>query len=49
MTIDLFLSEAIKPIYLQQGFLRAKLGPPEVRLTGDPNQSCPHKFQSTCR
>jgi len=35
MTIDLFLSEAIKPIYLQQGFLRAKLGPAEVRLPGD--------------
>ena len=38
MTIDLFLAEAIKPIYLQQGYLRAKLGPPEVRLPGDPNQ-----------
>jgi outer membrane protein insertion porin family len=38
MTIDLFLLEAIRPIYLQQGFLRAKLGPPEVRLTGNPNQ-----------
>jgi outer membrane protein assembly factor BamA len=38
MTIDLFLSEAIKPIYLQQGFLRAKLGPPEVRLAGDPQK-----------
>src|SRR5216683_2092201 len=41
MTIDLFLSEAIKPIYLQQGFLRVKLGPPEVRLTGDPRQKLP--------
>src|SRR5216683_1324526 len=41
MTIDLFLSEAIKPIYLQQGYLRAKLGPPEVRLTGNPNQKLP--------
>jgi outer membrane protein assembly factor BamA len=41
MTIDLFLSEAIKPIYLQQGFLRAKLGPPEVRVTGAPNQKLP--------
>ncbi len=41
MTIDLFLSEAIKPIYLQQGFLRVKLGPPEVRLTGDPSQKLP--------
>ncbi len=44
MTIDLFLSEAIKPIYLQQGFLRAKLGPPEVRLTGDPNQKLPSQI-----
>jgi outer membrane protein assembly factor BamA len=44
MTIDLFLSEAIKPIYLQQGFLRAKLGPPEVRLAGDPNQKLPSKI-----
>src|SRR6267378_3100259 len=38
MTIDLFLAETIRPIYLQQGFLRVKLGPPEVRLAGDPNQ-----------
>jgi outer membrane protein insertion porin family len=44
MTIDLFLSEAIKPIYLQQGFLRAKLGPPEVQLTGDPNQKLPSQI-----
>jgi hypothetical protein len=36
MAIDLFLTEAIRPIYLQQGYLRAKLGPPEERLTGDP-------------
>jgi outer membrane protein insertion porin family len=41
MTIDLFLSEAIKPIYLRQGFLRAKFGPPEVRLAGDPKQKLP--------
>jgi outer membrane protein assembly factor BamA len=38
MTIDLFLSEQLRPFYLQQGFLRVKLGPPEVRLTGNPNQ-----------
>jgi len=41
MTIDLFLSEAIRPIYLQQGYLRAKLGPPEIRLTGNPSQKLP--------
>jgi outer membrane protein insertion porin family len=44
MTIDLFLAEAIKPIYLQQGFLRVKLGPPEVRLAGDPNQKLPSQI-----
>jgi outer membrane protein insertion porin family len=44
MTIDLFLAESIKPIYLQQGYLRAKLGPPEVRLTGNPNQKLPDQI-----
>jgi surface antigen-like variable number repeat protein len=44
MTIDLFLSEAIKPIYLRQGYLRAELGPPEVRLTGNPNQKLPEQI-----
>jgi outer membrane protein insertion porin family len=44
MTIDLFLTEAIRPIYLQQGYLRAKLGPPEVRLTGNPNQRLPDQI-----
>ncbi len=44
MTIDLFLAEAIKPIYLRQGFLRVKLGPPEVRLAGDPNQKLPSQI-----
>jgi outer membrane protein assembly factor BamA len=44
MTIDLFLSEAIKPIYLQQGLLRAKLGPAEVRLAGDANQKMPSQI-----
>jgi outer membrane protein assembly factor BamA len=41
MTIDLFLSEQLRPFYLQQGFLRVKLGPPEVHLTGNPNQKLP--------
>ena len=40
-TIDLFLTEAIRPIYLQQGYLHAKLGPPEIRLTGNPSQKLP--------
>lgn len=44
MTIDLFLSEQLRPLYLQQGYLRAKLGPPEVRLTGNPNQKLPDQI-----
>jgi outer membrane protein assembly factor BamA len=44
MAIDLFLTEAIRPVYLQQGYLRVKLGPPEVRLTGDPNRKFPDKI-----
>jgi outer membrane protein assembly factor BamA len=44
MTIDLFLTEAIRPIYSRQGYLRAKLGPPEVRLTGNPNQKLPEQI-----
>jgi outer membrane protein insertion porin family len=39
--IDLFLAEQVKPLYLQKGFLRAKLGPPEIRLSGNPNQKLP--------
>ena len=44
MAIDLFLTEQIRPIYQKQGFLRAKLGPPEIRLTGNPNQKLPEKI-----
>jgi len=44
MTIDLFLSEQVRPIYLQLGFLKAKLGPPEVRLTSSPNQKLPDQI-----
>jgi outer membrane protein assembly factor BamA len=44
MTIDLFLSEQVRPIYLQLGFLKVKLGPSEVRLTGNPNQKLPDQI-----
>jgi outer membrane protein insertion porin family len=44
MTVDLFLAEQVKPIYLQKGFLRAKLGPPEIRLSGNPNQHLPDQI-----
>ena len=45
LAIDVFLSEAIRPIFLQQGNLRAKLGPAEVRLSGNPNQKFPEDIQ----
>jgi outer membrane protein assembly factor BamA len=41
LTIDVFLAESIRPIYLEKGYLRAKLGPAEVRLSGDPNKKFP--------
>jgi outer membrane protein assembly factor BamA len=41
LTIDVFLAEAIRPIYLEKGFLRAKVGPASVRLSGDPNKKFP--------
>jgi outer membrane protein assembly factor BamA len=44
MTIDLFLTEAIRPIYLARGYLHAKLGPPEIHLTGNPNQKLPQQI-----
>jgi outer membrane protein assembly factor BamA len=42
--IDLFLAEQIRPIYLKQGYLRAKLGPPEVRLSGPPADKLPDQI-----
>ena len=42
--IDLFIFEQVRPIFQQKGFLRAKLGPPEVRLTGNPNQKLPEQI-----
>jgi outer membrane protein assembly factor BamA len=41
LTIDVFLAEAIRPIYLQNGYLRAILGPAQVRLSGNPNKKFP--------
>ena len=40
-TIDVFLAEQIRPVYLRQGYLKAKLGPPEVRLSGPPTAKLP--------
>lgn len=44
MAIDIFLAEAIRPVYQELGNLRATLGPPEVRLTGDPNKKLPEQI-----
>lgn len=43
MLIDLFLAEAIRPVYLAKGCLHPKLGPPEIRLTGNPNLKLPEQ------
>jgi outer membrane protein assembly factor BamA len=43
-SIDMFLTEQVRPTFLQKGFLRAKLGPPEVRLTGNPNKKLPEQI-----
>src|SRR5260370_31326182 len=42
--VHLFLTEQIRPTFLQKGFLRAKLGPPEGRLSGNPNHTLPEKI-----
>jgi len=41
MAIDVFLAERIRSIYWTQGYLKAKLGPPEVRLSGPPSEKLP--------
>src|SRR2546423_7940867 len=40
----MFLNEQVRPIFQQKGNLRAKLGPPEVRLTGNPNKKLPEQI-----
>lgn len=44
MTLDLFLSEQVRPLYLERGYLRVQLGPPQVHLTGNPNQKLPDEL-----
>ncbi len=44
MAIDIFLAEAIRPVYQAMGNLRATLGPAEVRLSGNPNQKLPEEI-----
>jgi outer membrane protein assembly factor BamA len=45
--IEMFVSEQVRPLYLQSGHLRAKFGAPEPRFTGDPNQPLPSKVAVT--
>jgi hypothetical protein len=42
--IDVFLAEQIRPVYLRQGYLKARLGPPEVRLSGPPTAKLPEEI-----
>ena len=44
MAIDIFLAEEVRPVYLKQGYLQAKLGPPEVRLSGPPADKLPSEI-----
>jgi outer membrane protein assembly factor BamA len=43
-TIEVFLAEQIRPIYLKKGYLQTKLGPPEVRLSGAPPEKMPDEI-----
>jgi outer membrane protein assembly factor BamA len=42
--IDVFLAEQIRPVYSKQGYLQAKLGPAEVRLSGPPSAQLPEEI-----
>jgi len=44
LAIDIFLTEQVRPMYLKKGFLRVKLGPPQVRLTGAPTEKLPDRI-----
>jgi outer membrane protein assembly factor BamA len=44
LAIDVFLAEQIRPIYFEHGYLHAKIGPAEVRLSGNPNQKLPKEI-----
>jgi len=44
LAIDIFLAEAMLPVYQEDGYLRAKIGPAEIRLSGNPNQKLPEQI-----
>lgn len=45
IAIDIFLTEQVRPGFLQKGYLRVKLGPPQVRLSGAPTERLPDKIR----
>jgi outer membrane protein assembly factor BamA len=41
--VGLFNLEQVRPVYLENGFLRVQLGPAQARFTGNPNAPLPDK------
>ena len=39
LVLEIFLSERVRPLYQEQGYLRAQIGKPEVRLRGNPKEA----------
>jgi hypothetical protein len=44
LTLQFFLFEQVRPVYQQNGYVRARMGKPEIRLTGDPNLPMPENI-----
>jgi hemolysin activation/secretion protein len=45
--IEMFITEQVRPLYLQNGHLRAQFAAPEPRFNGDPNQPLPSQVDVT--
>jgi Surface antigen variable number repeat len=45
--IELFISEQVRPLYLQTGHLRVHFAAPEPRFTGNPNEPLPSEVSVT--
>ena len=41
IALALFASEQVQPVYLEKGYLRARIGPPSARFTGSPTSTAP--------
>ncbi len=44
LTLEFFLFEQMQPFYQEKGYLRARMGKPEVHLSGNPNQPLPENI-----